>query len=290
MEPSENTILQRPKLEKPNHYHQEDEEQETSRHQTQVVEEEEEEEALSLRDLPLKADQTSATSASDNQDPPEEFFEFLSSATCDVSPAENIIFRGKLIPLNDQNTLCPDNVRTNTSPRVRIRSESLPALQGHRMNRSTSSPRVTRNSRSLDYRKLTCVSSIGKFSPPEQDRKFPVKGSSPEIPKSSEAPLKISETAPFSGKSVRPRWYMIMFGMVKFPPEIELRDIKIRQTRRNITPVIFPSPCDRRSGKFPSSSSPSSSWRFLKALSCKEPTSVAATAPFWVPHTSHEFT
>ncbi|XP_010548620.1 PREDICTED: uncharacterized protein LOC104819978 [Tarenaya hassleriana] len=275
------------KEEKPCQCKQEDEEQEHALQQTLVEEEEEEEEALSLRDLPLNSDQTSATatSASDHQDPVSELFEFLGFATCDVSPAENIIFRGKLIPLNDQNNLRPDNsreVRTNPSPRIRVRSESLSALQGDKLSRSSSVPRVIRNCRSLDCRKLTCVTSNEKFSTLEHDRKFPEKGSPPEMPKFAAAPAKNSETGSFGGKTIRPRWYVFMFGMVKFPPAIELRDIKIRQTRRNIPPVMFPSSGDRISGK--SSPSSASSWRFLKALSCKEPTSAAATAPFWVPN------
>ncbi|KAL1210561.1 hypothetical protein V5N11_006883 [Cardamine amara subsp. amara] len=236
---------------------------------------EEDKEALSRRDLPLNVEKHNSTATTittkDHREPSTELFEFLTSTSYDVSPAENIIFGGKLIPLNYQNPLFspPEYI----SPRIRARSESLSAIQGDKLNRigsSTVARRDTagpmRTSRSLNYRKLSRGPTT-VHSPPENS--FPAKNTAkPEMVSSG------------SGKSVRPRWYVIMFGMVKFPPEIELKDIKSRQTRRNIPPVMFPSPANRRSR----SPSPSPSWRFLNALSCKEPTSVAATAPFWVPN------
>ncbi|CAH8274835.1 unnamed protein product [Arabidopsis lyrata] len=266
METLKNTNLQNPttKLPKPFQHHLE----------------EEKEEALSLRDLPLNAENpnpaATPTTTEDHREPSTELFEFLTSTSYDVSPAENIIFGGKLIPLNYQNALFspPEHI----SPRIRARSESLSAIQGHKLNhpgscsvarRDNAGP--MRTSRSLDYRKLsrgptTVHSPLENISPAKNTTK--------------------AETASSgSGKCVRPRWYVFMFGMVKFPPEIELKDIKSRQVRRNIPPVMFPSPSNRRSRRSRSPSpSPSPSWRFLNALSCKKPTSVAATAPFWISH------
>ncbi|CAA7048778.1 unnamed protein product [Microthlaspi erraticum] len=261
MENSQNTNLQTPKPTKLFHHHLEEEN-------------EEEEEALSLRDLPLNAEKpnfTATTSTTDDHCQPD-LFEFLTSTSYDVSPAENIIFCGKIIPLNYQNALFspPEHI----SPTIRARSESLSALQGNKLNRPVSRDNAgpMRTSRSLDYRKLTrgptspttVHSPSGNVSPAKSTVK-------PEMATSG------------SGKSVRPRWYVIMFGMVKFPPAIELKDIKSRQIRRNVPPVMFPSPANRMSRRS-RSPSPSPSWRLLNALSCKEPTSVAATAPFWVPH------
>lgn len=239
---------------------------------------EEEEEALSLRDLPLNVEKHNSTATTtttkDHREPSTELFEFLTSTSYDVSPAENIIFGGKLIPLNHQNTLLspPEYI----SPRIRARSESLSAIQGSKLNRPSNSTVAHRDnagpmrtSRSLDYRKLSRGPTTGH--------------STPEYSSPAKTTAKPETASSGSGKSVRPRWYVIMFGMVKFPPEIELKDIKSRQTRRNIPPVMFPSPANRRSCRS-RSPSPSPSWRFLNALSCKEPTCVAATAPFWVPN------
>ncbi|ESQ54184.1 hypothetical protein EUTSA_v10026023mg [Eutrema salsugineum] len=257
METSQNSNLQNPKPTKPLHHLQEEEE-------------EEKEEALSLRDLPLDTEENDSTATSttteDHREPSTDLFEFLTSTSYEVSPAENIIFCGKIIPLNYQNALFspPEHI----SPRIRARSESLSAIQGNKLNHPVARDNagLMRTSRSLDYRKLNRGPTT-VHSPPEN--------TSPA--KSTAKPETVSSG---SVKSVRPKWYVIMFGMVKFPPEIELKDIKSRQIRRNIPPVMFPSPADRRS-RSPSSSP---SWRFLSALSCKEPTSVAATAPAWVPH------
>ncbi|CAA0396998.1 hypothetical protein AtNW77_Chr4g0308441 [Arabidopsis thaliana] len=259
METTKNTNLQNPtKLPKPFQHHLE----------------EEKEDALSLRDLPLKAKNPNPTTTEDHKEPSTELFEFLTSSSYDVAPAENIIFGGKLIPLNYQNALFspPEHI----SRRIRSRSESLSAIQGHKLNRPGSCTVARRDnagpmraSRSLDYRKLSRgLTTV--HSPPENSS--PTKNTG-----------KPETTSSGSVKSVRPRWYVIMFGMVKFPPEIELKDIKSRQIRRNIPPVMFPSPANRRA-RGSRSPSPSPSWRFLNALSCKKPTSVAATAPFWVPH------
>ncbi|WZZ76439.1 uncharacterized protein LOC106410287 [Brassica napus] len=262
MEASHNSNLQTPKLTKPLHDLLELEQEE---------EDEDKEETLSLRDLPLINDNkpsstATTTTTEDHGEPSTEPFEFLTSTSYDVSPAENIIYRGKIIPLNYKNALFspPEHI----SPRVRTRSESLSAIQGNKLNPPLARDNVgpMRTSRSLDDRKLT--------------RRLTTADPPPENVSLTKGKAKTETVLSGSGKSVRPRWYVIMFGVVKFPPEIELRNIKSRKTRRNVPPVMFPSHPDRRSQE----RSPSPSWRFLNALSCKEPTSVAATAPLWVPH------
>ncbi|KAJ4914355.1 Uncharacterized protein Rs2_08976 [Raphanus sativus] len=250
METSQNTNLQNPKPTTPFHYRLEEE--------------------LSLRDLPLNAEKNNSTAATttteDQRKRSIELFEFLTSTSDDCSPAENIIFRGKIIPLNYQNAILssPEYIR----PRISTRSESLSAIQGNKINRPVArdNARPMRISRSLDHRNLT-------------------RGPTTSTARGNASPTKIAakpETVSSGNrKSVKPRWYVIMFGMVKFTPETELRNIKNRQVRRN---VMFPSPADRRSCRT-RAPSPSPSWRFLNALSCKEPTSVAATTPLWFPHT-----
>ncbi|KAG6411802.1 hypothetical protein SASPL_129886 [Salvia splendens] len=69
----------------------------------------------------------------------------------------------------------------------------------------------------------------------------------------------------------KPRWYDLTFGSAKFPPEMDLRDMKIRQIRR----VTFSAETTGENR--------GSSWGwahdFLRVLSCKNhPGSVAVTA------------
>ncbi|KAF8091706.1 hypothetical protein N665_0438s0034 [Sinapis alba] len=267
METSHNSNLQNTKLTKPLHHLLELE---------QEQEEEDKEETLSLSDLPLLNDNkpssiATTTTTEDHGEPSTEPFEFLTSTSYDdVSPAENIIYRGRIIPLNYKNALFspPEHI----SPRIRTRSESLSAIQVNNLNRPLTRDNVgpMRTSRSLDDRKLT--------------RRLTTAHPPPGKVSSGKSTGKTETVSSGSGKSVRPRWYVIMFGMVKFPQEIELRNIKSRQTRLNVPPVMFPSHPDHRLSRRTQATSPSPSWRFLNALSCKEPTSVAATAPLWVPH------
>ncbi|CAH8355685.1 unnamed protein product [Eruca vesicaria subsp. sativa] len=257
MEASQNLNLQNPKLIKPFHHLIELE--------LEQEQEEDKEETLSLRDLPLLNPQKpSSTATTTTTEDHGEHFEFMTSTSYDVSPAEKIIYRGRVIPLNYQSALFspPEHI----SPRVRTRSESLSAIQGNNINRPLARENVgpMRTSRSLDDRKLT-------------RRPTTVHSQQENVSTTKNVVKSETVSSSGSGKSVRPRWYVFMFGMVKFPPEIELRNIKNRQTRRNVPPVLFPS-------RGAQATSPSPSWRLLNALSCKDPTSVAATSPLWVPH------
>ncbi|XP_031271340.1 uncharacterized protein LOC116129754 [Pistacia vera] len=281
-------------LEKPDHHHH-------HLHDPQ----EEEEEALSLCDFPLdenngnnfqetttrshsNSNTTRRTSSSSSTEPGDpEFFEFLSNLSSEMRAAEDIIFCGKLIPLNinEQNPpvyhhhhqqqqqqfsskgFTKSSIYEHRHGDFRRRSESLSELQSSR-----SKSKILRSSRSLDYQKLHRVSS-SKTSPDfDMERNSSVRsvGKSDNVNKI---------------RAVKPWWYLLMFGMVKFPPEMDLRDIKSRQFRRNSS-VMFPS-LDA-AGNFPvnrsSTAGGKTSWRFLKALSCKDDASVAVTTPLCMPH------
>ncbi|XWS28092.1 hypothetical protein CRYUN_Cryun25bG0036100 [Craigia yunnanensis] len=243
---------------------------------------EEAEETLSLCDLPLDLDNNNkpgndhlqkilhAQSRRSSSEAAPDFFEFLSDLSSDMCPADDIFFCGKLIPLKQQ----PLSFQTredypfgekSKNHVLRKRSESLSELRSSSITRSDSNKNSTtllRNSRSLDSQMLhrsdmernPSTRSLGK----------------PEVsPK----------------KTVKPRWYVFMSGMVKFPPEMELKDIKSRQFRRSPS-VMFPTVEEKDgSKKFAGnrSSGKGSSWSLLKALSCKDHTSVAVTSPFWMP-------
>ncbi|GLT97519.1 hypothetical protein SLE2022_150780 [Rubroshorea leprosula] len=245
---------------------------------------EEEEEVLSLCELPLDNEEydekgvgktgTQARLSSETT----EFFSFLSDLSIDMCPADDIIFCGKLVPLKDQHVVQPQRIRNSfkddkrSSFGYRKRSESLSDLQSTTMSRSDSmtSDRVLRNSRSLDYQKLHRMLSSNSSSPdPSMDRN------------SSGRSLGKSDA---NKKAVmKPRWYVLMFGMLKFPPEMELKDIKNRQFRR-IPSVMFPPVLDDSKKPPPNRSSGKTAWRFLKALSCRDPTSIETTPSFCMPH------
>ena len=261
-----------PDLQNPEEFQQQQQQQQYQQEQ------EEAEEALSLCDLPLSLNNKENTifdnnNHNHNSNDSIDFFEFFSdlSYSENMCSAEDIIFCGKLIPFKEQQFSHPtpqtpkitnENQTKQTS--LRRRSESLSKLQSPVTRSNSINTKFMRNSRSLDYRKLNPVSN----SPPETiERNSSVKS----VGNKSEISLK-------KAPSSRPRWYLFMFGMVKFPTEMELSDIKNRQVRRNQQQsMIFP--VNRSSV----SSKGSGSWKLLKALSCKDHASVAVTASFCVP-------
>ncbi|RVW75521.1 hypothetical protein CK203_051935 [Vitis vinifera] len=202
--------------------------------------EEEAEEALSLCDLPISASETGG----------KDFSPCGRRSTSE--PPELFEF------FSDLSYEMSSVQKAST---LRRRSESLSELQTSRSNSAKS--RLVRNSRSLDYRKLYRSSSSQTSPGPEMDRNSSDKSSG----RSDISVRKVPKS----------RWYLLMFGLVKFPPEMELRDIKSRQVRRSPS-TLFPSldasvkvPVKRSSGKC--------SWGILRALSCKD-ASVAVTASF----------
>ena len=113
-----------------------------------------------------------------------------------------------------------------------------------------------RSSRSLDYRRLRRNPSSAVTPAAEVERNSSVK------------------------KPMRPpRWFLLFFGIVRVPSEMELSDIKNRQFRRNPSATMFPA-ADGGSGVAVNRSSGKVSWKILKALSCKDYNSVAVTTPF----------
>ncbi|XP_022754190.1 uncharacterized protein LOC111302633 [Durio zibethinus] len=239
---------------------------------------EETEEALSLCDLPLDFDTNSnpenddlqkilpAQSRRSSSEPAPEFFEFLTDFSSDTCPADDIMFSGKLIPLKEQHVsyqtprdyLFEDKSKTHV---LLKRSESLSELRSNYMHRSDSTKNTTllRNSRSLDSQKLHRY---------EMERN----PSTRSVGKSKVSPK----------KAVKPRWYVFMFGTVKFPPVMELNDIKSRQFRRSPS-VMFPTLEDGGKKFTGIRSTGKSSWSLLKVLSCRDHTSVAVTTSFWMP-------
>ncbi|KAM6552753.1 hypothetical protein CsatB_013515 [Cannabis sativa] len=265
-------------------------------HEDESEPEEPDDEALSLSELPLtnNSNQESSfkTLTRRSSSEPPEFFEFFSDVNSgeNMSSAEDIIFCGRLIPFKEQ---CSESHNNNDNMMslknginfpedflkkqtgFRRRSESLSDLQSSSVSRSNSTKAMAmRNSRSLDYQKLRRSPNYSMVSPApiDIDRNSSVKSSG-----KSESPPK---------KPFRPRWSsFLMFGMARFPAEMELSDIKSRQVRRNPS-TLFPT-MDSGSGNLPvsrNSGSGKTSWKLLKALSCKDHASVAVTTSLCVSH------
>lgn len=251
--------------------------------QRDSYEDEEAEEALSLCDLPLDNEAQEFDDLSTKflkaRCSSSEFFEFFSDHSSDsfMCSAEDIIVCGKLIPFKE-NTPSPqapkakpkhDHQKEQTA--FRRRSESLSGIETPVTRSSSSKNKIMMtNSRSLDYRKLHRQSSM--VSPvPEMERNSSVRsvGSSKSDKKSTS-----------SGK---PKWSFLLFGIVKFPAEMDLSDIKSRQERKNPSTILFP---DTSSGKCSSVSRSNSgnkgSWKLLRALGCQDHASVSVTASFYV--------
>ncbi|KAJ6362223.1 hypothetical protein OIU78_002600 [Salix suchowensis] len=256
-------------------------ETETERGEEEEEEEEEEdEEALSLCDFPLQgrnkestniATQNSARPSSE----PAEFFEFFSDLGSDqMSSAEDIIFHGKLVPFIDP-YFTPQNQTKEDKQRIsfRRRCESLSELQSSvsRSNSTKNGIALMRNSRSLDYRNLERFSSSKRFSP-----ELDIERSSSL--KSIHAKGEVKRT------TSKPRWYLLMFGVVRPPTEMDLSDIKSRQVRRNSSMTMFPHvDTDGKKAPVSQSSISKGSCKLLRVLSCKDPASVAVATSFLSP-------
>ncbi|CAI9782951.1 unnamed protein product [Fraxinus pennsylvanica] len=238
----------------------------------QVDTTEEAEETLSLCDFPLNVDEPERKDFPKIQDrrsssEPSDFFEFFSDVSSDMSHAEDIIFCGKLVPYKERplfkdrvhNSLSSDDNSLKTFTTRRCESLSDQNTRSHKTKK------LMRNSRSLDYRKLRRNSSLV------------MKSDDSEIQRSSS---KSSTKSDVPGSKVsKPRWHILMFGLVKFPPEMDLQDIKSRQVRRNNPGSMFPAietstkaPVNRNERR--------NSWGhdLLRVLSCKSHGSVAVTA------------
>ncbi|XP_028775384.1 uncharacterized protein LOC114732252 [Neltuma alba] len=256
----------------------------------QEYEEEEEEEALSLCDLPLNHDVTKRCSGVEVDDTASsrqsrrsslseamDFFEFFNDATSDMRSADDIVFCGKLFKDTDRSPPKSNMKDLSRPPVYRRRSESLSTLQSGvtRSNSATtcgnSRRLMMRNSRSLDYRRLHRSSSSIVMPAAEIER-------NPSVRSAVHSDIVVK-------KSIKPRWFFLFFGIVRVPSEMELRDIKNRQFRRNPSTTMFPT--SDGSGKLAVNRSSSKvSWKILKALSCKDHTSVSVTTPFVAPQTT----
>uniref|UniRef100_A0A7N0VI79 Uncharacterized protein n=1 Tax=Kalanchoe fedtschenkoi TaxID=63787 RepID=A0A7N0VI79_KALFE len=254
----------------------------------------EEEEAASLCELPVhnEVGEMGESAASDDPESamlrpqqPADVFEFFSGNNTlhsEMCPADDIIVSGKLLPIKDQclrrsphqtgDSSNAGGAETRQRQDARCRSsESLSKLKSTSQSNTTKA-RVVRSSCSLD------------------DRRHGRRSHSSFVPELDRNCSGLSDTSAFSSPKVQTsRWQLLIFGMgmVKFPNEMELRDIKNRQCRRSNPAALFPT-APEWEAKCPTSGSNGrrgSSWGLLKALSCKDHTSISVTTSFvCMPH------
>ncbi|CAM8979859.1 unnamed protein product [Rhodiola kirilowii] len=214
--------------------------------------------------------------------PQQLAFEFFTGniLLSDMCPADDIIVSGKLLPLRDHQYVslafpviqkggsAIENKQRHDVGRKRY--ESLSELKSTTYSNSIKT-RVVRSSRSLDDRRHGRPHSS---LVPDLDRNY------------SEKSYRSSVS---SSKNPKSRWQLLIFGigMVKFPPEMELRDIKNRQSRCSSPETFFPA-TPQSIAKSPASGSNrrrGSSWGLIKALTCKDHTSITVATSFvCMPH------
>ncbi|KNA06284.1 hypothetical protein SOVF_182600 [Spinacia oleracea] len=236
---------------------------------------------LSLRDLPVAVvdpppPQQNATtasvvaaenhsrrsSASSSSDPTSDFFfEFLINNDDDLvtSTADDVIFCGRLLPY------APPPTRRSLSLSSAAARLTRPQLTE---SPSETLPSSIRPSRSLNYRKLRRNRSNAKPKTEVFNRSlWSNKNNNSRNNNSDKSPVKLP-------------WYSaLVFGLPKVPAEMELRDIKNRQFRRNSIPSVSSTSSRLISGDRNCSSA---SWKLLNVLSCKSHVTVdvSNTAPF----------
>ncbi|CAL5322374.1 hypothetical protein CsSME_00000627 [Camellia sinensis var. sinensis] len=191
-------------------------------------EEDQTEETLSLCDLPMYSDakeedqSLSSSSFSSDQD---DFFEFFSEdwSTLSSYPVQNIVFCGKLIASKEPSSETEHTHKIETNKQDKPRKSRL-----FRWN-----SKMFRSSKSTNPKIKRCVSSPKSLSLPVGEE-FRYKGGE----KYGFPVRRVSVVA----APVKPRRSLLMFGLARMPPEMELRDIRSRQGRRSRSTVV------RRSG------------------------------------------
>ncbi|XP_059458657.1 uncharacterized protein LOC132188256 [Corylus avellana] len=234
------------------------------------------EEALSLCDLPIYSDDTASnwddyTKEEQRLSSDNDFFEFFSedfaaAATAASTANNHIIFCGKLIPYRET------------------------------QSREISSGDTKQNQKKRDgFLRRKSLSFNKKKSKAEE------KGSSALALPSSKGYVYAAKNSDFSvGKvsllppSTKSRWYLFLFGMAGLPTEMELTDIRTRQSRMKSQPSTMSQSsfeCDemvKGVGDNARRSRGKGLWRLLRMLGCSSTHQtnavVKASAAGCVPH------
>ncbi|XP_042486258.1 uncharacterized protein LOC122066509 [Macadamia integrifolia] len=269
--------------------------EESMRENLEQIEDPDAEESLSFCDLPIydksEASTTTTTTTNwdgnDDDDPrrmstDQELFEFLSDLKADICPADDIIFCGKLIsykekechheedknPNLDVFAYDYDDDDDNGNQTCTIKSFFCLRQRQRRSESLRSQSHAKDRLMRINYHQLQRVSSSTKTPVEPIDRYMAGKCSGKAN----------SSSLPTSTTPARPSWPLLMFGMVNVPKEMQLKDIRNRQNRRN--PTLLPefiSGGDREKVSVRREKE-KGSWRLRRALSCRGHGSAAVTA------------
>ncbi|KAG1326417.1 serine/arginine repetitive matrix protein 1-like [Cocos nucifera] len=202
--------------------------------------------SLSLCDVALDGhDGSDGTISSDDGQlcppPPTDTFEFFSgdlSTAEEMCSADDVFHQGQLLPYKPLPPQ-PSPAKTSDAPAPQIapfdhrRSESL-----DRINRPRGGARLPGK-----YRRLRRV----------------VSDSDPRTPLPPPTPRQ------------RPKWYLVVFGPVRVPAAMEMKDIRNRQRRRRSPSLAEGGRLGYEGGSRP--------WKLLQSLSCKGTESAVVSPP-----------
>ncbi|XAR72108.1 hypothetical protein NMG60_11018627 [Bertholletia excelsa] len=207
-------------------------------------EEDEAEETLSFCDLPIysdsahwkKEDQSFSSSSSSSSD--QDYFEFFSGewSTSSTAVSDSIIFCGKVIPFRQPKS--PQKLEKKSRELEKPRQRG--GFFRWKLNWLVRK-RSSRRSKKKEIRRATSLPAPEKCGYKEIGR-------ATSLPASEKCGHKAGKGGERYGFSVRrlsifasatkSRWHL-MFGLTRLPVEMELKDIRSRQSRRN--PVaMFP--------------------------------------------------
>ncbi|KAF5454747.1 hypothetical protein F2P56_024391 [Juglans regia] len=214
------------------------------------------EETLSFCDLPIYSDASNwddyskeDQSLSDDND----LFEFLSeeftASTCATTVNKNIIFCGKLIPCKDlpepektQNQESTTNTKRNHAKTGFLRWKSL------------------------SFNKRRSSSKFSKLPEDEHSKNLALPSSKGYVYGTSNCDFSVGKVSMLASSS-KSRWYLFMFGMTRFPTEMELKDMKMRQSRMRRQSSMFRSvQCDEMIKGNEDRSRGKGLWRLLRIL------------------------
>ncbi|XWS07910.1 hypothetical protein CRYUN_Cryun41cG0032700 [Craigia yunnanensis] len=207
------------------------------------------EETLSLCDLVISSDENEYWNddfSKEDHQSNGDFFEFFNEgfpATATAAPSSysegnNIIFCGKLIPFKDQQPNIEDksqslkfrNVKQENFEKKENNSSSciFPWKMSHSFNKSRTYPSSSaKGSQGKSFNKSLSLPAVGSIN---NHGKY----GSDQSKKLGDEKFDFSvKKVSVSATPVKSRWYLFAFGVGRFPMEIELKDMKLRQSRKS---------------------------------------------------------
>ncbi|XWS75115.1 hypothetical protein CRYUN_Cryun01aG0057500 [Craigia yunnanensis] len=204
------------------------------------------EETLSLCDLVVSSDANEYWnddfSKEDHQSNNGDFFEFFREDFPALAPNtypedNNILFCGKLIPFKDQQPNVEDKPQSlkiskvnqgNDEKKKNTSSFVFPWKMSHSFNKSRTFPSSSaKGSQGKSFNKSLSLSAAGS-------KNNYGKYGSDQSKKSGDEKFDFSvKRVSILATPVKSRWYLFAFGVGRFPMEIELKDMKLRQSRKS---------------------------------------------------------